>query len=125
MPQRQAFCCQAAEGFAGWIERLLTLVLPEGKAPTEAAINHLLAHLAKQFWVVRGTVAVDHRDRQADERGRLCVYGVFLVALERATETMMAVIPEPPAKPPRRRQPEAGSRPQIFGLPIGEQEDGR
>ena len=106
--------CAAAARYAAFAEDRLGAVAREGSASSVAALR-CLVRLTLQFHYERLGSEPEHRDRVFEANGERCLYGEFLVALERWHELWLSVerlpVQDPPPPVPRHLMPQ-----QVSGL---------
>lgn len=118
------FCCEDAERFSQWIDRLIAGITQGGtKQPTLVQVEKAKALLVDEYRKARNGTTKPHRDRLLDKQGNPCVYGVFIATIDRIAELAI----DPPNIPRKSPDPRPRvSRPQLeiqrqsqrfFGLP--------
>src|SRR5687768_5206560 len=79
-----AFCCEVAEWFAAWVDKLIDRITGAGsKQPTYEQVEKAKALLVDEFRKERRGAEREHRDRLTDPAGDPCIYGVFVAGVER------------------------------------------
>ena len=117
MPQPPAFCCPAAQRFAGWCDDLLNGLTPEGRTPSVEACNVAKVVLLDRFLAELEATPVAHQEHLGGSPP--CTVDVFLGATRRLRDITLRAQPPaltPPPKPRRKPKPQPQPEPEPAGI---------
>jgi hypothetical protein len=121
------FCCEEAEHFSAWIDKLIAGITRGGASqPTAEQLDKAKVLLVDEYRKARNGATKAHRDRLLDKEGRPCIYGVFIATIDRLAEIVIdpPKIPRQPSAPrptiSKRQQEQQRQSQRFFGLPAFE-----
>lgn len=111
------YCCEEAAIFAGWIDGMIDKLLVDDKLPSKREAQRAVFDLSTRYFAMHQVCTAEHRDRRANRRGDLCVYGVFMSNLEDLLN--LAVFAEPDVIEREASAPASKPTYLIHGIPLG------